>query len=140
MIRSRTRLKALGACALAFCLMAVWTGVAQAEETGGKWAYIGKTTGEELRTFEGALGEPEISAEVDVSLVLHSEFLEGTKILYECKTLQTAGSKLKANGVLLGKLIFQECKTFLNGVESVSCKPIGGQITTNLVKAQNGIA
>ncbi len=136
MTRSRLRLKALGACALALGLMAVWAGAAQAEETGGKWTYIEKGT-EALKTFEGALAEPEINGEVDVIGVLHSEALEGTKVLYECKKFKAAtGSKLKANGVVLGKLEFTECVAFLNGVLSAPCKPKEGKIVTNLIKAQ----
>ena len=135
MIRSKLGLKALGMCALVLGLMAVWAGAAQAEETGGKWTY--KTATGELKTFEGALAEPEITGEVDVTGVLHSEALEGTKVLYECKAFTAAaGSKLKANGVALGKLIFSECKTFLNGVESIPCKPKEGKVTTNLIKGQ----
>jgi hypothetical protein len=115
--------------------MAVWAGAAQAENTGGSWTYINASG--ELKTFEGALAEPEIGTEIDVALVMHAEALEGTKVLYECKKISAAaGSKLKANGVLLGKLIFSECKTFLNGVESKPCEPKEGKITTNLLKAQ----
>ena len=135
MIRSRLGLKALGMCALIFGLMAVWAGAAQAEETGGKWTYL--TKAEELKTFEGALAEPEIGGKIDVTLVLHSEALEGTKILYECKAVAAAvGSKLKANGVALGKLVFKECDTFLNGVLSVPCMPLLQTIETNLIEAQ----
>jgi hypothetical protein len=138
MTRSNPRFKALGACALVFSLAAVWAGAAQAESTGGSWTYISKTTGEgELKTFEGALAEPEIGGEVDTTLILHSEALEGTKVLYECKAFSAAaGSKLKANGVVLGKLIFTSCEAFLNGVLSKVCEPVGGTVTTNLIKAQ----
>jgi hypothetical protein len=135
MIRSRLGLKALGMCALVLGLMAVWAGAAQAELTGGNWTYINAAG--ELKTFEGALAEPEIGGEVDEIGILHSEALEGTKVLYECKAFSAAaGSKLKANGVALGKLIFKECKTFLNGVASPPCEPVGGTVTTNLIKAQ----
>jgi hypothetical protein len=37
---------------------------------------------------------------------------------------------------MLGKIIFSECVMFLNGVLSAPCKPKGGIITTNLIKAQ----
>jgi hypothetical protein len=115
--------------------MAVWAGAAQAEETGGKWTYINASG--ELKTFEGALAEPEVGGKIDVTFVLHSEALGGTKILYECKAFSAAaGSKLKPNGVILGKLIFSECDTFLNGVLSKPCVPKDGKITTNLIKAQ----
>ncbi len=135
MIRSRLGLKALGMCALVLGLMAVWAGAAQAESTGGSWTY--KNAAGELKTFEGTLAEPEIGGEVDVTGVLHSEALEGTKVLYECKKFSAAGgSKLKANGVALGKLTFTECLAFLNGVESIPCKPVEGKVTTNLIKAQ----
>jgi hypothetical protein len=136
MIRSRLGLKALGMCALVLGMMAVWAGAAQAENTGGSWTYREKGT-ETLKTFEGALAEPEIGARVDVTGVLHAEALEGTKVLYECKAFETTtGSKLKANGVALGKLTFRECLTFLNGVHSEPCKPKEGKITTGLIKAQ----
>src|SRR4029077_8349462 len=129
MTHSRLRLTALGACALALGLMAVWAGTAQAESTGGSWTYLNAAG--ELKTFEGALAEPEIGVEVEkdesgnpIPLIMHSEALEGTKVLYECKAISAAaGRKLKANGVLLGKLIFSSCKTFLNGVESKPCNP-----------------
>jgi len=115
--------------------MAVWAGAAQAESTGGSWTYLNAAG--ELKTFEGALSEPEIGVEIDVALVMHSEALEGTKILYECKKISAAaGSKLKPNGILLGKLIYAECKAFLNGVESKPCEPKEGKITTNLLKGQ----
>jgi hypothetical protein len=145
MIRSRLGLKALGMCALVLGLMAVWAGAAQAENTGGSWTY---ETGGVLKTFEGALAEPEITGEIEkdasgnpIPLVLHSEALEGTKVLYECKSFTVAaGSKLKPNGVVLGKLLFHECKTFLNGVESKPCEPKAGGspglIVTGLIKAQ----
>ena len=136
MTHSRLSFKALGACALAFILMAVWAVTVQAESTGGTWTYQEKFTGT-LKAFEGALAEPEIGVEVDVTLVLHSEALGGTKVLYECRQISTvAGSKLKPNGVALGKLVFTECAAFLNGVLSTPCKPKDGKITTNLIKAQ----
>jgi hypothetical protein len=135
MTRSRLRHKALGACALAFSLMVMWANAAQAEETGGSWTYT--NAGGELKTFEGALAEPEIGTEAEAALVMNAEALEGTKVLYECKKFATsAGSKLKANGVVLGKLIFTECVTNLNGVKSETCKPKEGKFTTNLIKAQ----
>jgi hypothetical protein len=135
MIRSKLGLKALGMCALVLGLMAVWAGAAQAESTGGSWTYINASG--ELKTFEGALAEPEIAGEVDVVGVLHAEALEGTKVLYECKKFATAaGSKLKANGVALGKLVFSECEAFLNGVLEKNCNPKEGKVTTNLIKAQ----
>jgi hypothetical protein len=139
MIRSRLGLKALGMCALVLGLMAVWAGAAQAENPGGSWTY--KNAAGELKTFEGALAEPEIGGEVDVVGILHAKALEGTEVLYECKKFTVAaGSKLKANGVVLGKLIFHECDTFLNGVLSTPCKPKSGGseglIETNLIKAQ----
>ena len=137
MNRPRLRFKALEACALAFSLMAIWAGAAQAESTGGSWAYIGSGTVEELKTFEGSLAEPEIGVEIDTTLILHSEALEGTKVLYECKKVSApTEGKLKSNGVALGRLVFTECVTFLNGSLSAPCKPKGGIITTNLIKAQ----
>src|SRR6478735_5829759 len=133
MIRSRLGLKALGMCALVLGPMAVWAGAAQAEEGGGAWTYI--NTKGELKTFEGALAEPEFGVKVDVPPVLHAKALEGTEVLYNCnKFSAAAGSKLKANGVALGKLIFAECTTKLNGVLSEACKPKEGKITTNLIK------
>jgi hypothetical protein len=136
MICSRLRFKALGACALAFSMMAAWAGTAQAEETGGKWTYLTKAS--ELKTFEGALAEPEIGGKIETGtvLVLHSEALGGTKILYECKALAAVGAKLKSNGVALGKLRFTECDTFLNGVLSLPCVPLSQTIETNLIEAQ----
>jgi hypothetical protein len=106
--------------------------------TGGSWTYIVQVAKEgELKAFEGALAEPEIGGEADTTFILHSEALEGTKVLYECKKVSAAaGSKLKANGVALGKLTFTECLAFLNGVESIPCKPVEGKVTTNLIKAQ----
>jgi hypothetical protein len=148
MIRSRLGLKALGMCALVLGLMAVWAGAAQAEEPGGSWTYVKEIIkeknekGEEvellidLKTFEGALAEPELEGEVDVTGVLHSEALENTKVLYECKKFEAVGGKLKPNGVALGKLKFTECVTFLGGALSPPCKPKGGSVTTNLIKAQ----
>ncbi len=135
MIRSRLGLRALGTCVFVFGLMAVWTGVAWAENTGGSWTYTNAAG--ELKTFDGALAEPEISGKIDVTLVMHSEALEGTKVLYECKGVAAAaGSKLKANGVALGKLVFTGCDTFLNGVLSLPCTPLMQTIETNLIKAQ----
>jgi hypothetical protein len=147
MIRSRLGLKALGMCALVLGLMAVWAGAAQAEEPGGTWTYleIVKEKNEKgetielkiLKTFEGALAEPEIGGEVDTVGVLHSEALEGSSILYECKKFSTvAGSKLKANGVALGKLLFSECEAFIKGKLEKACEPKEGKVTTNLIKAQ----
>jgi hypothetical protein len=82
MIRSRLGLKALGMCALVFGLMGVWASVAQASETGGKWTYINGSG--QLKTIEEAGIEPEIGAKVDVTVVLHSEALEGTEVLVQC--------------------------------------------------------
>jgi hypothetical protein len=141
MIRSRLGLKALGMCGLVLGLMAVWAGAAQAENPGGSWTYINGAG--ELKTFEGALAEPEIEGEVEkdeagnpIPGILHAEALENTKVLYECKKFKAIGGKLKANGVALGKLEFSECVTFLNGVKSEACKPKEGKVTTNLIKAQ----
>jgi hypothetical protein len=125
MTRSRLGLKALGVCALVSSLMAVWAGAAQAESTGGKWTYLNEA--EELKTFEEELAEVEIGMELErdgkgnlIPLILHTEAFK-IKILYECKALETAaGTKLKANGVVLGKLIFKGCKAFLNGVFSAN--------------------
>lgn len=135
MIRSRLGFKALNMCVLVFSLMAVWAGTAQAEETGGSWTYINAKG--ELKTFEGTLAEPDIAAEIDVTLVLHSEALDGTQVLYECNEVDVLfGGKLKSSGVALGKVIFAECDAFLNGVLSVPCRPQSGIIITNLIKAQ----
>jgi hypothetical protein len=129
MIRSKLGLKALGMCALVLGLMAVWAGAAQAEETGGEWTFINAAG--ELKPLIG-----DINGKVDVTGVLHSEALEGTKVLYECKGFEAIEGKLKANGIALGKLKFTECVTFLNGALSAPCKPKGGSVTTNLIKAQ----
>jgi hypothetical protein len=140
MIRSRLGLKALGMCALVLGLMAVWAGVAQAENSGGNWTYLEKGKPEileNLKIFEGTLAEPEIGGEIETTGILHAEALEGTKVLYECKAFTVVtGSKLKANGVALGKLVFTECTTLLNGVKSDACEPKEGKVTTNLIKAQ----
>jgi hypothetical protein len=133
MTRSRLRLKALGACALAFSLMAVWAGAAQAESTGGSWTY---ETGGVLKTFEGALAEPEGNVEIDSEIILHSEGLEGTKILYHCIAVVAISLRYKPNAVIVFRLIFSGCVALLNGVQSLACKPKEGKITTNLVKAQ----
>ncbi len=143
MIRSKLGLKALGMCALVLGLMAVWAGAAQAEETGGSWTYLEKGTAV-LKTFEGLLAEPEIDGKIEkdgtgapIPVVLHAEALEGTKVLYECKAFTVSnGSKLKPNGIVLGRLTFEECDTFLNGVLSKPCVPKEGKVTTNLIKAQ----
>jgi hypothetical protein len=120
---------------LAFSLMAVWAGTAQAEETGGKWTYL--TKAEELKTFEGALAEPEVGGKLEAGtvLILHTKVL-GTSLLYECKALTINSGKLKTNGVLLGKLTFTECEAFFSGVLSKNCSPSGGKIETVLIKAQ----
>jgi hypothetical protein len=135
MIRSKLGLKALGMCALVFGMMAVWAGAAQAEETGGKWTY---ETGGVLKTFEGALAEPEVSGKMETGTVgiLHTKVLGGSSLLYECKAFTVNSGKLKANGVVLGKLTFTECEAFLNSVLSKPCNPIGGTIETNLIKGQ----
>jgi hypothetical protein len=142
MTRSRLRFKALGVCALAISLTSVWASAARAEETGGKWTYLGPGGG--LKTFEGLLAEPEIGVEVEkdseekpIPLILHTQVFGSTKVLYECKAVEAAaGSKLRANGVVLGKLIFTQCKASLNGVASAPCTPKEEKITTNLIKAQ----
>ena len=139
MIRSRLGLKALCMCALVLGLMAVWAGAAQAESTGGSWTYI--TGSGQLKTFEGALAEPEVGSLLDTTVVLHSKALGGTKVLYECGAVTTFQTRLKPNGVVLGKLIFSLCETFLEGVLSKNCVPtLGGVnkgfIETNLIKAQ----
>jgi hypothetical protein len=144
MIRSRLGLKALAMCALVLGLMAVWAGAAQAEEPGGSWTYIQPNEPKLLKIFEGVLAEPEISGEIEkdgagvpIPIVLHAEALEGTKVLYECDAFSVAaGSKLKPNGIVLGRLTFTSCKTLLNGVLSEACKPKEGKVTTNLIKAQ----
>jgi hypothetical protein len=147
MIRSRLGFKALGMCALIVGLMGIWTGVAQAEEPGGKWTYINPTT-KELKTFEGVLHEPSISGELEkdekgvfIPAVLHAKVLGGTSLLYECKEVLVVEGKLKLEGIVLGKLVFHECETFLNGVLSKNCNPNAGGIhpgliETNLIKAQ----
>jgi hypothetical protein len=136
MIRSRLGLKALGACALALSLMAVCAGAAQAEETGGSWTYINAAG--QLKTFEGVLAEPEVGGKIETGtvFVLHSEALNGTKVLYECKKFAAFGSNLKPNGIVLGRLVFTECEAFLNGTLSAACNPLSGSIITNLIKAQ----
>jgi hypothetical protein len=140
MIRSRLGLKALGMCALVLGLMAVWAGAAQAEETGGKWGYIDGAGA--LKTFEGVLAEPTVGGKMEIGTVgiLHAKVLGGTSLLYECKSLTVAEGNLKAGGEVLGKLVFHECETFLNGVLSKNCNPNAGGtkaglIITNKIKA-----
>jgi hypothetical protein len=139
MIRSRLGLKALGMCALVLGLMAVWAGAAQAENTGGSWTY--ELAGA-LKTFEGVLAEPSIGGELEPGeAVLHAEVLGGTKLLYDCAELKVVEGKLKANGVVLGRLVFHSCKTLLNGATSANCAPNAkgihpGLIETNLIKGQ----
>ena len=142
MIRSRLGLKALGLCALVLGMMAVWAGAAQAEESGGKWTYINPTTSE-LKTFEGALSEPGVEGVIEKETVgiLHAKVLGGTSLLYECKEVTVVGGKLKPGGIVLGKLVFHKCETFLAGVLSKNCNPNAGGvhpelIETNLIKGE----
>ena len=139
MIRSKLGLKALGMCALVLGLMAVWAGADQAESTGGSWTY---ETGGVLKTFEGALAEPEVTGKMEAGTVgiLHAKVLGGTSLLYECKAFTVDSGNLKTGGLVLGKLTFKECETFLNGVLSKNCNPKAGGteegvIKTNLIKA-----
>jgi hypothetical protein len=138
MARSRLGLKALGMCALVLGMMAVWAGTASAENTGGSWTY---ETGGVLKTFEGALAEPSIDGTLEETATLHAKVLGGTELLYHCEEVKVVGGKLKANGVVLGKLVFHKCKTLLNGVTSAPCAPNAGGthpglIETNLIEAQ----
>jgi hypothetical protein len=135
MTRSRLMLKVLGTCALVLGLMTAWAGAAQAEETGGKWTYINASG--ELKTFEGALSEPEVSGELETGTVaiLHAKVLGGTSLLVECKSMTAPEGKLKAGGTMLGRLIFNECLIYLNGILSKPCTPIGGSIETLKLKA-----
>lgn len=135
MIRSRLRIRTLGACALVFSLAALWISDAQAENTGGSWTYLNAAS--QLKTFEGLLAEPKIDGEIDTTVVLHSEVFDSTmEVLYECKDLGAIEGALKSNGVTLGKVFFRNCVTFLNGALSTACKPQLGVIITNLIKAQ----
>jgi hypothetical protein len=135
MIRSRLGLKALGMCALVLGLMAVWAGAAQAEETGGNWTY--KNAAGELKTFEGALAEPELGGEIEPGTVgvLDSKVLGGSLLKYECKKFTVVkGSKLQAGGKAIGSLVFTECETFINSVLNKNCNPEAGTITTKEIK------
>ena len=138
MIRSRLGLKALGLCALVLGLMAVWTGAAQAEETGGIWTY---ETGGVLKTFEGALNEPTVGGQLEpgIKAVLHTKIV-GATVLYECEEVKVIEGKLKGTtGEVLGKLRFHKCVTILNGVASKNCEPksegSAGLINTNKIVA-----
>jgi hypothetical protein len=115
--------------------MAVWAGSAQAEGSGGKWTYLNKAG--ELKTFEGALAEPGFGGEIEAGTVsvLHSKVLGGTSLLYECKGFTVTEGKLKSGGIALGSFKFTECETFLAGLLSKNCNPIGGTVTTNKIKA-----
>ena len=133
MIRSRLGLKALGMCALVLGLMAVWAGAAQAEETGGSWTYI-PAGGGTLQTFSGTLHEPSINGALEETATLHSEVLEGTKVLYHCTAVSVVGGKLQLGGDVAGTLVFSGCTTLLNGVISAPCKPKAGGTEEGVIK------
>lgn len=134
MTRSKIWSKGLHVCALVLGLMAVWAGAAQAESTGGNWTY--ETAGGVLKTFEGTLAEPEGNVEIDSEIILHSEGLEGTKILYHCIAVFAPFLKFKGGAIIVYRLVFSGCIALLNGVQSLACKPKEGKITTNLIKTQ----
>jgi hypothetical protein len=134
MIRSRLRFKALGLSVLAFSLMAVWAGTAQAEFTGGNWTYL--TAGGVLKTFEGALSEPEFSGEIEAGTVgwLDAKVLGGQLLEYECEALKVVKGKLQAGGKAIGSLFFTECETYIGNVLNKNCNPNAGVIATKEIK------
>lgn len=124
MIRSRLGLRALMLSGLVLGLMAfAYSGVAQAEP-GACWGYINPSTGE-LKCFSTSL-EPTLNFALENntgSLLFKTK--GGTSVTILCTTAEFAeGGQLSANGsILLGRALFKNCVTLLNGVLSTKCKP-----------------
>jgi hypothetical protein len=136
---SKRGLKVLILCTFVFGLTAVWSGAAQAEETGGSWKY---ELGGVVKTFEGALSEPTVSGEMTTGTVgVSHTTIFGTSILFECKGILFEEVELTpATPYVKVKLKFDKCGVFFNKVESKNCTPnaLGkspGTIETKKLKA-----
>lgn len=126
MNRSRLGIKALGLCVLAVGAMAIgFAGVAQAEETGGTWTWSheGKTG-----TFSSTLeASPIIALENNTASLLFT-MGGGTKVTFLCTAaaFDEGGQLAGAGEILLGRIKFSGCVTFLNGVLDRACEPANG--------------
>ena len=130
---TRTRLGLLGLCAMVFGLMA-FASAAQAE-VGAKWLFAEKAPNSGLVPFL----EATVGLEAETTGILHSEIAKGTKVLFECTTLQAVGATLKAEGKVGNgaKIKFSGCITKLNGVTSGPCKPkAGGTEMVSSIRSQ----
>ena len=124
---------ALTLLVLVLGLMSGWANLAHAESTGGSWTY--QNIGEMLHTFEGALSEPAIEAELEIGVtaILDAKVL-GVLLEYRCKQLTVNQAKLKPGGEILGKLILHKCDTFLAGALSKTCIPNAGGTHPELIE------
>jgi hypothetical protein len=127
MVRSRLGLKALVLSGLVLGLMAfAWSGVAQAEPTA-HWGYINPTT-LKLEFFSKTLeAKPLIELENKTASLLYTSG-GGTKVSHLCTEAEfDEKGELTAEGsILLGRIKFKGCVTFLNGVLSKPCEPHTG--------------
>lgn len=126
MNRSRLGLKALGLCVLAIGVMAIgFAGVAQAEETGGTWTWSHSGSS---GTFSSTLEASPIIALENKTASLLFTLAGGTKVTILCtEAAFDEGGQLAGGGViLLGRVKFSGCVTFLNGTLSPPCKPSNG--------------
>jgi hypothetical protein len=124
MIRSRLGLKALVLSGLVLGLMAfAGSSVAQAEPTA-RWGYINPTT-KTLEFFSKTLeASPVIEIENKTASLLFNT-KGGTKVAILCTGAEfDEGGQLSSEGsILLGRIKFTGCVTFLNGALSKPCEP-----------------
>jgi hypothetical protein len=118
MVRSRLGLKVLGLCALALGLMAFIASAAQAEATS-HWNVAKKSvTGAEefqleIKELEGGTA----------NLAFTTKSGTKVKILCTVAKFDEGGKLIKEGGLSLGRILFTNCVTLLNGALSPPCKP-----------------
>jgi hypothetical protein len=121
---ARSRLKALGLCALVLGLMAFASSAAQAE-TGAHWNII-KANSELVQVNETnkLFAQVEIREIENNTATLLFTTKAGTKVGILCTTAKfDEGGLLQASGgVSLGRMLFTGCIVFLNGVRVEACE------------------
>jgi hypothetical protein len=129
MLQSKRGAKALGLCALALGLIALYTSASQAEK-GANWKING------ANVTEGLLPTVLLSEVLNKDMILLTK-VAGQKVELLCTKAQFIGAKLETEGKVAAgnKTKFEGCVMRINGTISEACKPGGtGSFESNTLK------